>query len=718
VASTMIGRTLGNYKIVELLGHGGMATVYTGYQETVDRRVAIKVLPPHPGLDAQFIERFQLEARTIAHLQHPHILPLYDYGTQDEIMYLVMAYIDGGTLEDRLRQGRPIPLKEVEQMLRQVAGALDYAHRQGIVHRDIKPANILIDGEGHALLADFGIAKLVEGGSQLTGTGVVGTPAFMSPEQAQGAKVDSRADIYSLGVVVYQMITGQQPFSADTPMQVMLQVINQPVPDVLSVADGLPEGLSHVMKRVLAKDPNDRYQTAAEFAEAFSQAIHATSDSLAAARAATPIESRTEKLPTADEPTTEAYTQPQVMTSTPPGTQPGLDTGPQTVIINQMNPLVLLGGVGIIAVALVVVVLLVTGNFNFGDRADDPEPTVPAVVVPDDEDEDGEDTTVDEVDDEDTEAVAQVPEPAAARHGRLTYSTNNEVGDALSLRVEGLGRPGADSVYVAWLINTDDGSTLNLGTLVVDAQGDGALSFTDADARTLPALFNAVGVSREERGFTGEEPVGEIVYSGSVPIEVSQVLYEIFVTSEDGLNDGSLLDGAITEATFAAQHAGLASGSTNIGGIQLHTEHAINILRGETVDYNGNGRGENPGRGVGVYAFLDKIESLLTEATSAPGATIEIQTNAEFIRVCLENTRVRADQVVELGMTFFEADDFEAILDDAAESSEIAEQIRTGYDLNQNGIIEPFEGECGLDQIEEFGVLFGSKGIVAGELEG
>jgi tRNA A-37 threonylcarbamoyl transferase component Bud32 len=714
VASTMIGRTLGNYKIVELLGHGGMATVYTGYQETVDRRVAIKVLPPHPGLDAQFIERFQLEARTIAHLQHPHILPLYDYGTQDEIMYLVMAYIEGGTLEDRLRQGKPMPLTEVEQILRQVAGALDYAHRQGIVHRDIKPANILIDGEGHALLADFGIAKLVEGGSQLTGTGVVGTPAFMSPEQAQGAKVDSRADIYSLGVVVYQMITGQQPFAADTPMQVMLKVINQPVPDVLSVVEGLPEGLSHVMKRVLAKDPDDRYQTAAAFAEAVSQVIHATSASLAAARAATPIESRTEKFPVADEPATEAYTQPRAGT-TPPGAQPGLDTGtgPQTVIINQMNPLVLLGGVAIIAVALVVVVLLVTGNLRSG--TDDPDPTLPAAVVDDAEDE--EDAPVDEVDDENGETVAQVPDPAVARHGRLTYSTNNEIGDSLSLRVEGLERPGTGSVYVAWLVNTDDDSALNLGTLVVDAQGDGALSFTDTDGRTLPAHYNAVGISREERGFTGDQPEGEIVYSGSVPIEVSRALYEIFVSSEDGLNDGSLLSGAITEATFAAQHAGLASGSTNIGGIQLHTEHAINILRGETVDYNGNGRGENPGRGVGVYPFLDRIESRLTEATSATGATISIQTNAEFIRVCLDNTRVRADQVVELGMTFFEADDFDEVLDDAAESSEVAEQIRTGYDLNQNGIIEPFEGECGLDQIEEYGVLFGSKDLVAGGWE-
>src|SRR5690606_18262361 len=187
-----------------------MPAVYLGYQESVDRQVAVKILPPHPGLDENFVERFQLEAKTIARLQHPHILPLYDYGTQEDIVYLVMAYADGGTLDDYVVDG-PMPLPLVEKFLREIAGALDYAHRRGVIHRDIKPGNILMDGEGHALLADFGIVKLAEGGTNLTGTGVVGTPAYMAPEQAQGAPIDARADIYSLGVVVYQMLTGKQP---------------------------------------------------------------------------------------------------------------------------------------------------------------------------------------------------------------------------------------------------------------------------------------------------------------------------------------------------------------------------------------------------------------------------------------------------------------------------------------------------------------------------
>src|SRR5690349_9065847 len=234
------------YQITELLGQGGMATVYKGYREDIDRFVAVKVLPPHPGLDHQFIDRFKLEARTIARLQHPHILQLYDYGVEDDIIYLVMAYVAGGSLATLMDKG-PVPLHEIERLLRQVAGALDYAHRQGIVHRDIKPDNVLLDKEGNALLADFGIVKIVSGETDgstnpaLTQTGgLVGTPAYMAPEQGSGkSDITASADLYSLGVVVYEMLTGEQPYTADTPMQVVIKHITDPVPNPRDVIKDL-----------------------------------------------------------------------------------------------------------------------------------------------------------------------------------------------------------------------------------------------------------------------------------------------------------------------------------------------------------------------------------------------------------------------------------------------------------------------------------------------
>lgn len=178
--SSLVGQTLGKYRIVALLGHGGMATVYQGLQPGVDRTVAIKVLPPHPGQNDDFVARFRLEARTIARLQHPHILPLYDYGDENGVLYLVMPYVGGGSLAGRIARG-PLPVEDVVTYTRQIGGALDYAHRQGVIHRDLKPENVLLDGEGHALLADFGIAKLLEGSpaaGALTATGgLIGTPA-------------------------------------------------------------------------------------------------------------------------------------------------------------------------------------------------------------------------------------------------------------------------------------------------------------------------------------------------------------------------------------------------------------------------------------------------------------------------------------------------------------------------------------------------------------
>lgn len=671
-----------------------MATVYIGYQQAVDRRVAIKVLPPHPGLDDQFIDRFQIEARTIARLQHPHILPLYDYGSEDDILYLAMAYIEGGTLDDRIARG-PMTLRNVEKTLREVASAMDYAHRQGVIHRDIKPGNILIDREGHALLADFGIAKIADS-ANLTGTGVVGTPAYMAPEQAQGGVVDHRADIYALGVVVYQMITGRQPFTGDTPMQVLLKVMQEPAPDILSMTEGLPEALSDVMHTVLAKEPEDRYQSAVEFAEAFSRAIHATDDSLVAARKEFPLKSPSEARG--------GTTIPKVGAG---AIKPGEN---QTIIVQQStNPLLLLGGFAIMAVAIVAVVILVVGSQG-GGGDDGASATQSAAALINTQ-------TAAAVAALPTDSPTNTPAPTSVpvqTFGRLSFSNINSLGDAISIQVQGLQPAPSGQVYTAWLVNTGDDSRLNIGELAVDALGNGALSFTDSESRLLPSLFNAVFISLETRGSVGDAPSDNVRYSAHVPLQVTTLLQEVLVASPDGLNGGSLLDGARAEARVAAQHSGLAASATNVGGMHTHAEHTVNILRGETVDYTGNGRGENPGRGVGVFFFLDRIDALLSAATSASDASRLLQSDAEFIRVCLDNTRQRAERVIELELELLAAQDVAAVSQQAAESTIVANALVSGVDLNENEIVEAFEGECGLDQITTFGIVIASMEIVAG----
>ena len=268
----LLGKTFGSYKLVELIGKGGMASVYRGYQEAIDRSVAVKTLAVDAIQDSSFLTRFFQEARTLAKLTHPSILPLYDFGNAGGVLYIVMPLMSGGTLAERLARG-PLPLNELTRVLLPIAQALDTAHNQGIIHRDIKPSNILFDQRDAPFLADFGIAKTGEPGSSLTGTGVIGTPDYMSPEQARGEVLDRRSDIYSLGVVAFQALTGQHLFTATTPMGVIFKHISEQPRSPRETRPELPLEVDNVIRRALAKDPTQRYQTATEFANALLAAI-------------------------------------------------------------------------------------------------------------------------------------------------------------------------------------------------------------------------------------------------------------------------------------------------------------------------------------------------------------------------------------------------------------------------------------------------------------
>ena len=258
----LTGMQIGPYQILESLGEGGMAAVYRGRHTAMDRLVAIKILPKHFASDPHFVLRFRREAKILSELQHPHILPVFDFGESDGYTYIVLPYIKGGTLLDLLR-GRPLPLAQIRSVISQVGDALDCAHEHGLVHRDVKPSNVLVDERGNCLLSDFGLAKVVEGPDHLTTSGViVGTPLYMSPEQCMGEKPDSRSDVYSLGVILYEMATGRPPFRAETPMGVVFKHVNDPLPPARSFNPEVLPGLERVLDRALAKDPRQRFQSA------------------------------------------------------------------------------------------------------------------------------------------------------------------------------------------------------------------------------------------------------------------------------------------------------------------------------------------------------------------------------------------------------------------------------------------------------------------------
>jgi len=278
----LIGQTLGGYRIISQIGKGGMATVFKAYQPSLDRYVAIKVLPPYYAeQDETFLKRFRQEAKAIASLRHPNILIVLDYGELERTTYLVMEFVEAGTLAAQM--GRPVAPVLMAKLVGQVAGALHYAHQEGVVHRDIKPSNILLPKPDWPLLTDFGLAKIV-GGTQLTQSGTVaGTPAYMSPEQGRGEKVDHRSDIYSLGIVLYEMATGVVPFQAETPMAVIVKHIIDPLPMPRSKTPDLSEAIERVILRALAKEPANRFQDVGQLAEALTAAVGSLPTELASA---------------------------------------------------------------------------------------------------------------------------------------------------------------------------------------------------------------------------------------------------------------------------------------------------------------------------------------------------------------------------------------------------------------------------------------------------
>jgi serine/threonine protein kinase len=265
-----LGRILeGRYEITRLLGRGGMAVVFLANDLVLERQVAIKVLPPDMRRDVQLVARFQQEAKTAAKLDHPNIIPIYRVESEGGLVYIVMKYVSGQSLEELLARG-PLPIARIRHVLREAAMALGHAHRRQIVHRDVKPANIMVDDEGRVVLTDFGISKAVQDTAHLTGTGtIIGTPHYMAPEQARGQDVDGRADQYALAIVGHRVLTGKLPFDGP-PHSILYQQVFEPPPAVLDRRPETPHDLRLALDRALSKDVGSRFRTMEEFASAVS----------------------------------------------------------------------------------------------------------------------------------------------------------------------------------------------------------------------------------------------------------------------------------------------------------------------------------------------------------------------------------------------------------------------------------------------------------------
>jgi len=271
---SLLGKTIRGYKIEKLIGKGGWGAVYLAYQQTVNRHVAMKVILPEFANQPDFAKRFEIEAQVVAQLQHPHILPLFDYWRDDEGAYFVMRYVTGGSLHDYLKQRGAMPIDDVSRLLNQLCDALSVAHGNNVIHRDLKPANILLDERGNAYLTDFGIAKRKDSNAQMTQAGnIMGTPAYISPEQLKGQDVTPHSDMYAMGMMLWELLAGIHPFKGSTVAQMMVRHISEPLPSIQSKNESVPIAFDSVIQRATAKEPSDRYTDVLAMANDFRQIL-------------------------------------------------------------------------------------------------------------------------------------------------------------------------------------------------------------------------------------------------------------------------------------------------------------------------------------------------------------------------------------------------------------------------------------------------------------
>ncbi|PJF31935.1 MAG: hypothetical protein CUN51_03060 [Candidatus Thermofonsia Clade 1 bacterium] len=344
----LTGQRLGKFEILSVLGKGGMAVVYRARQADLGREVAIKVMKASLADSEDFLARFRREAHLIAQLDHPHIITIYEYGQEGDTVFLAMRLLTGGSLADRLRERGALSLDETSRITRQVASALTLAHSRGVIHRDLKPQNVLFDSSDNAVLTDFGIAKVDNSSTLVTGTGIaIGTPSYMAPEQWRGEPVDLRIDIYALGLMLFEMLTGRLPFIGDTPASLMFKHLTEPPPRIRQLRSDLPASIEAVILRALAKNREDRYGSAQELVE-----------DLDAALAGKPLSTRTPAAPTES-----AYGTPTAPIITSIGTPSPLEatvTAPALPAERKRGtaPILLIGGVVILALIGVLLALL------------------------------------------------------------------------------------------------------------------------------------------------------------------------------------------------------------------------------------------------------------------------------------------------------------------------------------------------------------------------
>jgi serine/threonine-protein kinase len=671
-----VGRSLGKVRIDSLLARGGMAEVYLGVHTSLQREVAVKILRAQYADDEDLLERFQREAQVVAKLRHQNIVQVFDYDSIDDHPYIVMEYITGPSLSKHLsvlhKNNRRLDLPEISRILLGVAYALQYAHNAGVVHRDIKPGNVILTShttpiaagdrlpeDFEPVLTDFGLVRFLNSSRQTSAGQTAGTPAYMSPEQARGETTDARTDIYSLGIVLYEMLTGRVPFDGETTMSILLKHITDPPPPV----SGLDPALQNVLNRALAKNKEDRYQSPSEFALAF-KAVAELKVEASTFMGITPITDVINAIPVSD-------SGKSLIVDTPaPPHKPRRKWVP-----------VVLG-----AVALTALGVLVTFN---GIASKAPTPTITLAA-----------------------SATNTQRPSISLSGLgsiavLRLRDGDSVMDQAVLEAFALPSPPAGNQYEAWLVG--GANRLRLGILQVDDSGRGILIFNAGQNENLLGLYDQIELLLVDLA-TGE-PI-KVAYSYALPRDGLVFLRLMLVSFPDASGQPSLIESFSSDLDLLVDGVNdvfEAHSQSNLAGAVRSAEAVSNLIVGEQSsdhkDWNNDGVTESPGSG---YGFLvnginpGHIQAIYTHAdfaANSPSASQNMIAHGAEVKVCSENLALWIAELQDQVTIIRSAQSLAEMESAVKEAERLLVQIQDGVDSDASGRVDPIAGECGASTL-------------------
>jgi serine/threonine protein kinase len=689
-----IGKTVGKVRIEREIAKGGMAEVFLGTHLTLDRPVAVKVMHNYIESDPDLQSRFEREAKVVAALRHSNIIQILDFDTADGHPYIVMEYLKGPTLATYLRElhkrNDRLPPARVARLLTALASGLDYAHEQGVIHRDIKPGNIILHNKAREIspedpltphtepvITDFGLVRIAHSATQ-TASGVVsGTPAYMSPEQAQGAKVDHRSDIYSLGVVLYEMVAGRVPFEADTSWTVILKHINESPPPI----SGIQPPVQGVIERVLAKDPNMRYQTCRELAADYLNAIGLVSESQT-------MRMTSQSTPSAFPSNATAQDEPQLVTSSEKK-----DQAPSPVW-SRLLP---------VATAAVAMIAITAIGFSMFSRSASPTQASPGGTQ--------------------SNVIPPVNDPAQV--GLLRFQDGTAIADQVTISTGSMPLPPKGSQYEAWLIEDDGEQRISIGNINFDQDNKGSLIFVDPGGQNLVGKYHALEITVEPND---GNPINSnnIAFSITLPrngfTHVRHLLSSYCATPNQvslihGLDTTTRLINESAEQMLAAFEAG------DEAGVRLRAEEMMNAIVGNLDanhnDWNNDGDIDDPSDGFGLLlngeneGYIQGTVSHAGFAAEAADATENMVLHGGHVQIAANNigqwTPQLRDQLTAIISAPFDSE-MEALIRNAVS---LANQLQNGIDINGNENIEPIEGEGGANTAYEHAYYMADISIFA-----